>query len=292
MMIAIIVTRQDGLDEPNLKGTKMSNHPDKVALITGASAGIGAVYADRLAKRGYDLILVARRTDRLRALAIQITSDTGRKVEIVEADLTDEHGVGRIEDILRADERISLLVNNAGVAAVTPLLDSDVNAMSKLVSINIDALMRLTYAVVPGFVKRGSGTIINIASAVSIGTEKLNGVYTGSKAFVLAFSQSLKHELSDKGIRVQAVLPGATATDIWEIAGLPVTNLPKEMVMQTDAMVDAALVGLDQGEFMTSPSLPDLAEWDAYEKARLALADKLSLSEPAARYRTASAVAN
>ncbi|WP_233833116.1 SDR family NAD(P)-dependent oxidoreductase [Paraburkholderia sp. ZP32-5] len=266
----------------------MSNHADKVAIVTGASAGIGAVYADRLAKRGYDLILVARRVDRLQSLASQIISDTGRKVEVVEADLTDRDGVARVEDILRNDERVSLLVNNAGVAAVTPLLDTDVNAMSTLVSINIDALMRLTYAVAPGFVKRGSGTIINIASAVSIGTERLNGVYSGSKAFVLAFSQSLKHELSDKGVRVQAVLPGATATDIWANAGLPVTNLPKEMVMQTEAMVDAALAGLDQGEFMTSPSLPDLAEWDEYEKARVALSEKLSLSEPAARYRAAS----
>jgi uncharacterized protein len=263
----------------------MTNANKGYALITGASAGIGAVYADRLAKRGYDLILVARRGDRLQRLASDITKSTGRKVETVVADLADRTGVHRIEDILRTDERVSLLVNNAGLGAVTPLLASKVDEMSEMIAVNIDTLVRLTYAVVPLFVKRGQGTIINIASAVSIGTETLNGVYGGTKAFVLAFSQSLKHELSDKGIRIQAVLPGATATDIWANAGLPLENLPKEIVMQTEPMVDAALVGLDKGEFMTAPSLPDIADWDRYDKARLALAQKLSLAEPAARYR-------
>lgn len=263
----------------------MTHQTKGYALITGASAGIGAVYADRLARRGNDLILVARRGDRLRSLAAEITRMTGRKVETVVADLGERSDVERVEELLRTDERISMLVNNAGLAAVTPLLGSQVSAMSKMVTVNIDTLMRLTYAVVPGLVKRGGGTIINIASAVSIGPERLNGVYGGTKAFVLAFSQSLKHELSDQGIRVQAVLPGATATDIWANAGFPVESLPKEIVMQTDAMVDAALAGLDQGEFMTAPSLPDIADWNAYEKARLALAGKLSRAEPAARYR-------
>jgi uncharacterized protein len=267
----------------------MTNRNGGYALVTGASAGIGAVYADRLAKRGHDMILVARRADRLESLAAEITKNTGRNVETVAADLTDRSGLRRVEEILRRDDRVSLLVNNAGFAAVTPLLNSDVNEMSKMIALNIDALVRLTYAAVPGFVSRRNGTIINIASAVSIGPERLNGVYGGTKAFVLAFSQSLKHELSDKGVRVQAVLPGATATDIWANAGLPVENLPKEIVMTTEAMVDAALVGLDQGEFMTAPSLPDIAEWNAYEKARVALAEKLSRAEPAARYRGAAA---
>jgi short-subunit dehydrogenase len=257
------------------------------ALVTGASAGIGAIYAERLARRGYDLIVVARRADRLQALADEIAAKTGRKVETVAADLGDRAGLGRVEAVLRSDKRISLLVNNAGTAAVTPLLNSNVDKMSELVAINIDALVRLTYAAVPGFVERGVGTIINIASAVAIGPETLNGVYGASKAFVLAFSQSLKHELTDKGVRVQVVLPGATATDIWANSGLPVENLPKEIVMRADAMVDAALAGLDQGEFMTAPSLSDIADWDTFNSGRQALAQKLSRSEPAARYRVA-----
>ena len=113
-------------------------------------------------------------------------------------------------------------MNNAGVGAAAPLLHSDVDKMDEMIRLNVGALTRLTYAVVPGFVARGGGTIINIASIVAISPETLNGVYGGSKAFVLAFSQSLQHELADKGVRIQAVLPGATATEFWDIAGLPV----------------------------------------------------------------------
>jgi len=254
------------------------------ALITGASAGIGAVYADRLARRGYDLILVARNSERLQSIAKLITEATLRKVETVVADLSDRAGVKRVEDILRTDPRITMLVNNAGLAAVAPLLASDVDTMSNIVAVNIDALVRLTYAVVPGFVDRKAGTIINVSSAVAIGAEMLNGVYSASKAFVLAFSQSLKNELADKGVRIQVVLPGATATDIWASAGMPVENLPKEIVMATEPMVDAALSGLDQGEFATAPSLPNLGDWDAFDKSRRALAKNLSRSEPADRY--------
>ena len=124
--------------------------------------------------------------------------------------------------MLRTDASITLLVNNAGVGATAPLLDSDVDKMEEMIALNVTALTRLTYAAAPGFVARGGGTIINIASIVAIAPEVLNGVYGGSKAFVLAFSQSLHHELGRKGVRVQAVLPGATATEFWDVAGMPV----------------------------------------------------------------------
>ena len=146
------------------------------------------------------------------------------------------------------------------------------------------ALTRLTYAAVPGFVERGHGTFINIASIVGIAPEILNGVYGASKAYVIAFSHSLEHELASKGIRVQAVLPGATATEFWDTGGLPVSNLPQETVMTADNLVDAALAGLDQGEKVTIPSLPDKAEWDKFESARREMANRLSSATPAARY--------
>lgn len=267
----------------------MSERSKGTVMVTGASAGIGAVYADRLARRGYDLILVARRADRLRLLADKLSSETGRSVQVAVADLTQREDVKRIERILKTDPSITLLVNNAGIAAVTPLLGSNVDEMSNMIAVNIDALMRLSYAAAPKFVERGHGAIINIASSVSIKPETLNGVYGGSKAFVLGFSESLKHELADKGVYIQAVLPGATATDIWENAGFPVTNLPKERVMTTEDMVDAALVGFDKREFMTSPSLRDPANWDAYNDARRALSQGLSASSPAPRYGVFSA---
>jgi short-subunit dehydrogenase len=255
------------------------------ALITGASSGIGAIYADRLAKAGYDLILVARRADRLAEIASRLTGESGRSIETVTADLTQASDLARVENVLKTDQSITLLVNNAGIAATTPLLQSNVDEMERMIALNVTAPTRLAYAAAPAFAARGLGTIINIASIVALNPKLLNGVYAASKAYVLAFSQSLQNELADKGIRIQAVLPGATATDLWDKAGLPVQNLPKEIVMSTEDMVDAALAGLGQGEFATIPSLPDASDWEAFEAARNALAPNLSLAAPAARYR-------
>jgi short-subunit dehydrogenase len=261
-----------------------SNENKGTVLITGASTGIGAIYADRLAHRGHDLILVARNGDRLHALAARLSDTTGRAVETVVADLIDAAGLARVETVLRTDASITMLVNSAGVGAAGPLLVSDVDRMGDMIALNVGALTRLTYAVVPGYVARGTGTVVNIASIAAIAPEALNGVYGGSKAFVLAFSQSLHHELAEKGIRVQAVLPGATATEFWDVASPGLANMPAANLMSAGDIVDAALAGLDQGELVTIPSLPDDADWVAFEAARQALAPNLSRTEPAARY--------
>ena len=255
------------------------------ALITGASSGIGAVYADRLARQGYDLILVARSQARLNTLANRLSDQTGRAVEVVAADLQDKADLLRVEQILRTDASITLLVNNAGVGAVMPLLGSPVDDMENMITLNITALTRLAYAVAPGFVARGAGTVINISSIVAIAPEILNGVYGGTKAFVLGLSQSMHHELADKGVRIQAVLPGATATDFWSEAGNPVENLPQEIVMSAQDMVDAALVGLANGEVVTIPGLHDGEQWDRYEAQRQMLSGLFGNSTAAARYR-------
>jgi hypothetical protein len=254
------------------------------ALITGTSSGIGAFYADRLAKRGYDLILVARRIDRLRTLADKIAGETGRKVEVIAADLGKRSELAKVEAVLRTDKRTTTLVNNAGLASSAPLLQADVNKMSNIIALNVDALTRLTYAAAPGFVERGGGTIINIASVVALaaGSAVLNGVYSASKAFVLAFSRSLNYELAEESVRVQVVVPGPTATEFWDKAGKPLDQLPGGWV-PARAMVDAALTGLDQGEFATLPTLPNLADWNAYEAARRALVPNFAHAEPAAR---------
>jgi uncharacterized protein len=264
----------------------MTNTYRGTALITGASSGIGAVYAERLARRGYDLILVARSRERLAALAERITNETQRSVEIVGADLNDRAALATIEAKLKEDASITLLVNNAGVGTHKPLLDSDVDAMTRMIDLNVTALTRLTYAAVPGFVARGAGAVINISSIVAISPETLNGVYGGSKAFVLAFSQSLHHELASKGVQVQAVLPGATATDFWQTGGLPLEHLPASIVMSAEAMVDAALTGFDRHELVTIPSLHAGEHWEAYEGARRTMAPHLSSDSPAARYVT------
>ncbi|WP_248747755.1 SDR family oxidoreductase [Pseudomonas sp. MWU12-2037] len=254
------------------------------ALITGASSGIGAVYADRLAHQGYDLILVARNRERLEQLAARLGNATQRTVEVVQADLNNSGDLARIAQILEQDQRINLLVNNAGVGASASLLESEQAKMDAMIHLNVVALTRLAKAAATNFVARAEGTIINIASIVAIAPELLNGVYGGTKAFVLAFTQSLHHELSEKGVKVQAVLPGAISTEFWDIAGLPIQHLPGEIVMNSEDLVDAALAGLALGELVTIPSLPDIADWQAFEQARQALKPNLSHQVPAARY--------
>jgi len=266
--------------------SRTSNSPSKgTALITGASTGIGAVYADRLAKRGYDLILVARNEARLKALSARLTKETGRSVIPLQADLSNKADLAKVESRLRDDQAITMLVNNAGAASVAPLLNADVEKMEDMIALNVTALTRLTYAAAPAFVARGTGAIINIASIVGIAPEKLNGVYGASKAYVIALSHSLQRELANKGVRIQAVLPGATATELWETAGRPYQELPAEIVMSAEDMVDAGLVGLDQGELVTIPPLHDGDEWTRFEAARRALSEKFGNSQPAPRYR-------
>jgi short-subunit dehydrogenase len=278
-------------DAPNPQGElQMATQASKgTALVTGASSGIGAVYADRLARRGYDLILVARDVQRLNGLAERLTRETGRHVESVAADLTVKGDVRRIEERLRADRAITMLVNNAGVGATAPLIDSDVDELEKMIDLNVTALTRLTAAAVPGFVERGQGAVINISSIVALSPELLNGTYSGTKAYVLNLTQSLHHEVGDKGVRLQAVLPGATSTAFWDRAGLAVEHLPAQIVMTAEDMVDAALVGFDQGELVTIPSLPDAADWERLNSARQHLQPNLSHKLPAARYARAKA---
>ena len=170
----------------------MSTSTKGTALITGASTGIGAIYADRLARRGYDLILVARSADKLAALADRLAAGTGRRVKAVAADLNNTQDLAKVEAILREDASLTLLVNNAGVGSVAKLLDADVDEMEAMISLNVTALTRLTYAVAPQFVARGQGTLINIASVVGISPETLNGVYGATKAYVLADRKSTR----------------------------------------------------------------------------------------------------
>ncbi|HEX8375544.1 MAG TPA: SDR family NAD(P)-dependent oxidoreductase, partial [Geminicoccaceae bacterium] len=189
-----------------------------------------------------------------------LRAETGRSAEVLVADLTQDADLHGVEARLRDDRRIAMLVNNAGMA-------------------------------VAGFLARGSGTIVNIASVLALAPELFNGAYSGTKAFVLALSASLHNELADKGVRVQVVLPGATATDFWDVSGVPLAGVPTEIVMPADVMVDAALAGLDLGETVTIPALPDTAAWDAFEGARAAMVPDLSRAVPADRYRPVPAAA-
>jgi short-subunit dehydrogenase len=254
------------------------------AVITGASGGIGAVYADRLAQRGYDLLLVARDGNRLTNVAQRLTSQYGVTVNTTVADLTDRAALIALEARLQADKNISVLVNNAGFGGTKSLVDSSVDELENMIFLNVTALTRLTAAVLPNLIANKAGTVINIASVVAVNPDALNGTYSGSKAYVLSFTQSLFKTLKDTGVQVQAVLPGATRTDFWDRAGLPVHNLPEKNVMSAEDCVDAALTALDEHELVTIPALPDVEVWNRYETARLALYPFLSSKEAASRY--------
>ncbi|MGE8154681.1 SDR family NAD(P)-dependent oxidoreductase [Pseudomonas vancouverensis] len=255
------------------------------ALVTGASSGIGAIYAERLAARGFDLLLVARDLGRLETAASKLRAEHGVQVEVLKADLTRKEDVLKIEQRLRSDASISLLLNNAGVAAEGQLAKADTEQLERMIQLNITAVTRLASAAAGNFAKAGRGTIINIASVVALFPERFNATYSASKAYVLSLTQSLNAELDGSGVQVQAVLPGVTRTEIWERSGIDASHIPAEMVMEAGEMVDAALSGLDQGELVTIPSLPDAGEWKAFVAARHVMAPNLSRSTAAARYK-------
>lgn len=251
-------------------------------LITGASDGIGAIYADRLARRGHDLILVARRADKLSVLADQLRRDTGVAIDVIAADLANPEDLARVETRLRDDDAITGLINNAGIAGETSFIEADPAHLSGMIDLNIVAVTRLSAAIAPRLAAKGTGAIVNITSVTALMPDGFTAVYPASKAYVLAFTEALQVELGAKGVRVQAVVPGITRTAIWDEAQL--ANIPAEMVMDVNDMVDAALAGFDQGETVTIPALPDMADYDAYIAARTALRPNLSLARPAPRY--------
>lgn len=257
------------------------------ALVTGASSGIGATYADRLARRGYDLLLVARDKQRLTTLADRLTAETGVRATVLAADLTLPADRLKVEQALHGDSSISLLLNNAGMAVNGSLVEADIDAVETMISLNVTAPTRLAAAAARAFSARGAGTIINIASVLALAPEMFSGSYSGTKAYLLNLSISMQQQLTPLGVRVQAVLPGATRTEIWDRSGASVDALPAEMLMEVGDLVDAALAGLDMGEAVTIPSLPSLDVWAQMDAARRSLAPHLSLRLPAERYRKA-----
>ncbi|KQV85591.1 SDR family oxidoreductase [Rhizobacter sp. Root1221] len=256
----------------------------KVAVVTGASSGIGAVYADRLAARGYDLILVARRADRLEALCTQLAKAHGINAEPMVADLSQDDDLARVETILSTREDVHVLVNNAGIARLGTIAQRSADDALSQIALNITALTRLTQAVVPAFIKRNHGVIINIASVLAVHALPISAVYSGTKAFVLQYSRGLQQELAETGVKVQLVLPASTATELWDLSGVPLAALNKSALMTTEHMVDAALAGLDQGEAVTWPSVADATLWEKYEAARTELFASTQAGTPAPRY--------
>ena len=256
------------------------------AVVTGASAGIGKVYADRLAARGHDLKLVARRGDLLDAVARGLRDRYGVRVDTVVADLAATSDLERVAELLAADPTVSLLVNNAGTSTMRPVHDTGASALDAMTDVNVTALVRLTLAVLPGMRDRDLGTIVNIGSVLGFAAIPGSSAYSGTKGYVLNFTRGLQDEVAGTGVRVQLVLPAATATDIWEISGVPLSALDPAIVMTPEALVDAALAGLDLGETVTLPSVEDVRLLAEYDAARFKLLAASQTGRPASRYTT------
>lgn len=255
-----------------------------VAIVTGASAGLGAVYADRLARRGYDLILVARRADRLQAMAQQLGAAHGVDVQTLAVDLAEHRGVEQVLAEIAANPRIAMLVNNAGtstLAGITDVSEAQIDAMDAL---NVHALVSLSQHILPTFLRRNAGTIINVGSVLSFHTLPISGVYSGTKGYVMNFTRGLQVAVEGTGVKVQLVLPASTATELWDLSGVPLANLNPSSVMSAEHCVDAALAGLDQGEPVTLPSVEDAQLWQAYDAARAKLFAATQTGKPASRY--------
>lgn len=260
----------------------MAKNP--AVLITGASSGIGATYADRFARRGNDLVLVARDKARMQALAARLRDETGVAIDILQADLTNPGDLAAVEKRLRDDRRIGVLINNAGAALGGSFVAQAVEDVGRLVALNTTAVVRLASAVAPRFAEAGEGAIVNISSVVGLAPEFGMSVYGATKAFVTFLSQGLSLELGPKGVYVQAVLPAATRTEIWDRAGVDVNTLP--VVMDVAELVDAALVGFDRREPISIPPLHDAGQWDTYQAARQAMLPGLRQERAAARYQS------
>lgn len=259
-------------------------HPH--ALITGASSGIGAVYAERLAQRQHDLVLVARSRQRLETLAARLRETYRVAVDVLQADLTQPADLATVEARLRGDARIGILINNAGAALPGHFVQQSAQAIGELIALNTTAPARLAAAIAPRLAESGAGAIVNIGSVVGLAPELGMTIYGATKAFVLFLSQGLRTELAPRGVYVQAVLPAATRTEIWEHAGVDVNSLPE--VMEVEELVDAALVGFDRREAVTIPPLHVAGRWDELDGARQALIGDLRQAHAAERYRTAS----
>lgn len=260
------------------------NKNKEIAVVTGASSGLSAIYADRLAKRGYDLKIVARRGARMAALAQQLRKNYGASVESLVADLGDPSDLERVVNFIEEDHRITMLINNAGTVKIAPLSLTAVEDSTAMIDANITAVVHLTQAVLRRFKAEDHGTIVNIGSVLGFHTLPNFSVYSGTKGFIVFFTQALQEEFAKTKVRIQLVLPAIASTEIWAVGGVPLSTFNPSLVMSAENCVDAALSGLDRGELVTLPSVENFQFWNEFDKAGLQLFTASGSSQPASRY--------
>lgn len=254
------------------------------ALVTGASSGIGRSFAEQLARRGYELVLVARRAERLQEVADRLAAAHGTSAEVLPADLETGEGAAAVERRIAQGEPLDLVINNAGYAMRGPVADLDYVETERMLRVNILALVRLSAAAMKRMIDERKGTIVNVASGTVFMQMPGNAGYGSSKNFVVAFTRHMQVEAAGTGVQVQLLIPGVVATEFHQVAGADLDRFPPNMVMQADELVAASLRGLDAGEAVCIPSLPDVRDWEAYVAAERALMGNVSRQHPAERY--------
>ena len=254
-----------------------------LALVTGASSGIGKAFAERLAGDGVDLIVVGRRLERLGALAASLPDV---KVQVVAADLSTDDGIDTVAELC-ASQPLTMLVNNAGVAHYMPMAELPAEKAQALVHVKIVAPTMLTRAALPGMIARGVGTIVNVAGMIAFSGPApasqmpRRAVYAGTLAHTVAMSQTLHAELEGTGVNVHVVCPGVVATEFHEVQGMDLSAVPR---MSAEDVVVAALVGIELGEVVSAPGVEDYGVLEAVFGADLA-AFAAQSPQLASRYR-------
>jgi len=262
----------------------------KRALVTGASAGIGAAYAEALAAAGYDLVLVARRDDRLRELADRLHKESSVNAEVLAADLASDSGLASVEAVLRSNPGVDFLVNNAGFGAYMPFAELPPERAEELLRVQALAPTRLTRAALDPMLKRGNGTVVNVASLLAFSGAlpapplPHRATYAATKAYLVAFTQLLASELRDSGIRLQVLCPGIVRTEFHEVQGRDVSQIPS---VSAEDIVTASLAGLERGDLVCIPTAEDNVVIDAWIAASTATF-ATGRAPIAARYRRAA----
>jgi short-subunit dehydrogenase len=258
-----------------------------IALVTGASSGIGAALADVLARRDYDLIVVARRRERLEALAQRLQATTAASVEVLVADLTAPADLAKVAERVAGEERLELLVNNAGFGGYAPFAQVDLEVVTQLIGIHAQAPVTLVRAALPGLIARGHGAVVNVASLLALSgplAMRMSGraTYAAAKSFLLVFTQALAAELEGTGVHAMVCLPGMVES---EFHGLTARSLPGVPIMSSEDIAVAIVSGLDQGEVVCVPGLEDVSLFASMRDLQQAALAGGNRSELATRYR-------
>ncbi len=230
----------------------------RLALVTGASSGIGAAFARQLVRRGCDLILVARRADRLNQLAEELTGDAGVHAEVLPADLTKDEELAVVERRLGDAEDLQYLVNNAGFGTRGKFFEADRESQDRMHRLHVLATLRLTHAALPGMVGRRTGSVINVSSVAAFWETPGNASYSATKAWMNSFTEALALELKSvkSPVKVQALCPGFTYTEFHDVMGVDRKVIPGPLWMSAETVVAASLRGLDRGQVIVVPGLP------------------------------------